>query len=175
MDKAKEEEFKKELTKTIKITIDNDKTPRKKIIIKDAANAIFAEYEKIKIHLKGYISEEAFLLDRHKIASSFLLATYNIKPISFKDIDCRELTKQQLAYINFTVGYYFARTIIKSFSGIKIKEPKTSNNKDYFDNLFALYHLILAHESKDKITISKEAVLTISHILFLLEANSFHK
>lgn len=172
MDGKKINELKKELMKTIKIVLENDKTQREKCIIPNAVDAIFSEYEKIKTHLKAFISENDFLLDRHKIASSFLLATYNIRPISFVDIDNRELTKQQLAYINFTAGYYFARTIIRSFSGVKIKEPVTSNDKDYFDNLFALFYLILANELKDKMTISKESVLTLSHILFLLEVNS---
>ncbi|MFP4486490.1 MAG: hypothetical protein ACLFOC_05980 [Campylobacterales bacterium] len=172
MNNKRVEELKKELLRTLKIVTENDKTKREKIIASKAVDDIFAEYEKIKIHLKAFISEDDFLLDRHKIAASFLLATYNIKPIVFNDIDDRELTKHQLAYINFTAGYYFARTIIKSFSGVKIKEPKTSNRKDYFDNLFALFYLILANESKDKMTISKESVLTLSHILFLLEVNS---
>ena len=138
-------------------------------------NQIFVDYDNMKTKVKKIITNDKFLLDRHKIAAFFIIAIIKNKPIVLK-INNTDIKNDDLEFIiNLNLAITFANYIIKTFyefknkKKLKIFTPK-SNTTNYNDQLVGLIKML-----KDIIEIedNKEILLmTISHILFLIEKYS---
>ena len=136
---------------------------------------IFVDYDNMKTKVKKIITNDKFLLDRHKIAAFFIFAIIKNKPIVLK-INKTNIKNDDLEFLsNLNLAITFANYIIKTFyefknkKKLKIFTPK-SNTTNYSDQLVGLIKML-----KDIIEIedNKEILLmTISHILFLIEKYS---
>ena len=133
---------------------------------------IFIDYKNMKEKIKEIITRDDFLADRHKIAAFFISAIIKNEPIAIK-LNKTDLKDSDLKFtINLNLAVAVANYIIVSFYKtrnkieLKIASPKAGTN-NYNDQLFALIRMIrdTMHQSDNK----EMLLLTISHILFLIE------
>jgi hypothetical protein len=135
---------------------------------------IFYEYEKIKEDIKNNIIDAEFLADRHKIAAFFISSIMKKEPIKIK-VNKTDISDNELSMlVNFNLSIVFANYVIKVFykkrynKELKIISPKSYDDKSkktYNDQLFTLVRDIINMEEK-------VLLLTLSHILFLIEKYS---
>jgi hypothetical protein len=136
---------------------------------------VFIDYNEMKIKIKKIITNDKFLLDRHKIASFFIYAIIKNKPILIKE-NYTDILNDDLEFIaNSNLAVIFANYIIKTFyeaknnKTIKIITPK-SDTTNYNDQLFSLIKLLknrIENENDEEILL-----ISLSHILFLIEKYS---
>ena len=78
-------------------------------------NQIFVDYDNMKTKVKKIITNDKFLLDRHKIAAFFIIAIIKNKPIVLK-INNTDIKNDDLEFIiNLNLAITFANYIIKTF------------------------------------------------------------
>jgi len=136
---------------------------------------IFVDYDNMKVKVKKIITNDEFLLDRHKIATFFIIAIIKNKPVVLK-INKTNIKNDDLEFVvNLNLAITFANYIIKTFYELRNKKKLKiftleSDTTNYNDQLIALIKML-----KDAVEIedNKEILLmTISHILFLIEKYS---
>jgi hypothetical protein len=139
-------------------------------------DTVFEMYEKIKNDIKDSVSKNTFLADRHKIASIFIYSIIKNRPIKTK-ANSTDISDIDLEIIpNIYLAVVFAIYIMESFYEEKYKKelkmsfPKEDGSSNYKEQFFALIKLLC--NDIDSANCDKTILLSLSHILFLLEENS---
>jgi len=134
---------------------------------------IYEEYEKTKAIVHTYMSDVSGKIDRHKIASCFILAIRNIRPFEFSSKSVNEKMSVKLYLVNEILALKTALSIVYSFvmsDEIKSVRDKFKNgfpfprsqHDDYFNYLIQdLYYSFQVNKCFD--------LFTFSNLLFMIE------
>jgi len=141
-----------------------------------SSDSVFDDYELNKNIVKTIVSIDDFPADRHKVSAFFIFSILKNRPIKLK-LNKQGIDKDQIEMIaNLNLALLFVNHLMRDFyfekyeKDLKIVPPTTDGNKSYVEQLYTL--LIKLYEEVEYKKCNKVLLLTISHILYLVEKNS---
>jgi len=141
-----------------------------------SSDSVFDDYELNKNIVKTIVSIDDFPADRHKVSAFFIFSILKNRPIKLK-LNEQNIDKNQIEMIaNLNLALLFVNQLMRDFyfekykKDLKILPPATDGNKSYVEQLYTL--LIKLYEEIVYKKCNKVLLLTVSHILYLVEKNS---
>lgn len=159
----------------IKISNDICSQSENLVFNENAIEDILKQYKILKkeVHSKHIEYDNNFKMDRHKIASCFMISIFTIEPITLKKVD----GKQEYTYLERTANGQLAFLIGLFILGLYLVFEKSIRNLDNIQlpnsdhGHYVTHFCSLLYDNEKPLTLGDKykAILYYAHLFFLIE------